>query len=657
MKVRKLFAIILVLSFMVMSFATVSVASDNVKAVASSITTASKTDVAQVIFNPQTIIVDGKKFRVEAYNIGGYNYFKLRDIAQLLNGTKSQFDVDGDTSTNTVIATPGKAYQPVGCELLIRTDNSNTCVPSTWKLMVNGLDISASKYIIGGYHFFRLRDLGTAFGFAVAYDDNSNTTIITTGKVSLVFNSEDYTLKTLTFGGKIITYRAYENIIYVSNPVDANYQIMNIYIPEEYYEGKSIGSFTAETAPIFLPNKVGGYMPAKPDSPNIDQDGNPNAALIALSKGYMVASPGARGRTLKDENGLLYTGKAPACIVDLKAAVRYLRYNDKIMPGSAERIISNGTSAGGAISALLGATGNNTDYEPYLEEIGAAGERDDIFAASCYCPITNLENADMAYEWQFNGINDYNFAGRKGTLTEEQIKVSNQLKAIFPQYLNSLNLRKPNGTALTLDSNGNGTFKDYVKSFLIASAQKALNRGEDLNNMNWITIKDETVVDIDFDKYMVYITRMKPTPAFDALDLSSWENNLFGTSTVDNQHFSKFSKENSTKGGSLADAKIVKMMNPMNYIGTKEATTAKYWRIRHGALDRDTSFAIPIILATKLQNEGFDVDFEIPWGIGHGGDYDLDELFAWIDNILKKHISHLLRFDSLHIRMMTWTFS
>ncbi|MGB9977363.1 subtype B tannase [Thermovenabulum sp.] len=480
-----------------------------------------------------------------------------------------------------------------------------------------------------------MRDLGTAFGFAVAYDSSTNSTVITSGKVSLVFNDKDYTIKTVTFGDKTITYRAYENIIYVSNPVDANYQIMNVYIPEEYFEGKNIGSYNAANAPIFLPNKVGGYMPAKPDSPGFKQDGSPNASLIALSKGYVVASPGARGRTLKAENGM-NTGKAPACIVDLKAAVRYLRYNDKIMPGSAERIISNGTSAGGAISSLLGATGNNADYEPYLEEIGAAATRDDIFAASCYCPITNLDNSDTAYEWEFNGVNEFNFAGRQGTLTEEQIKISNQLKAMFPAYVNSLGLKKADGTPLTLDSNGNGPFKDYVKSFLIASAQKALNKGVNLSAIDALTIKDGKVVDIDFEKYIKYITRMKPTPAFDALDLSSWENSLFGTATVDSQHFTKFSKENSTKDGTLADAKIIKMMNPMYYIGTKGTTTAKYWRIRHGAMDRDTSFAIPVILATKLQNEGYDVDFEIPWGVGHGGDYDLEELFNWIEETVKK---------------------
>ena len=52
--------------------------------------------------------------------------------------------------------------------------------------------------------------------------------------------------------------------------------------------------------------------------------------LVALSKGYVVASPGARGRTE-------LTGKAPAAIVDLKAAVRYLKANDKVMPGDAEK--------------------------------------------------------------------------------------------------------------------------------------------------------------------------------------------------------------------------------------------------------------------------------------------------------------------------------
>ena len=159
-------------------------------------------------------------------------------------------------------------------------------------------------------------------------------------------------------------------------------------------------------------------MPAKPSRPGLDKRaGNtPNAMLVALSKGYVVVSPGARGRTQKQ-------GKAPAAIVDLKVAVRYLRFNDARMPGDAEKIISNGTSAGGALSVLLGASGNSADYEPYLKALGAADARDDIFAVSAYCPISILERADAAYEWQFNGVNDY----QKIQMTQIDYNVERQL--------------------------------------------------------------------------------------------------------------------------------------------------------------------------------------------------------------------------------------
>ena len=55
----------------------------------------------------------------------------------------------------------------------------------------------------------------------------------------------------------------------------------------------------------------------------------------------MVASAGARGRTTKDSDGN-YTGKAPAGLVDLKAGIRYLKFNNKRMPGDANKIISMG---------------------------------------------------------------------------------------------------------------------------------------------------------------------------------------------------------------------------------------------------------------------------------------------------------------------------
>jgi len=469
---------------------------------------------------------------------------------------------------------------------------------------------------------------------------------------NLEFNADTYTVKTVDLKGQPVTFRAFEDIVYVQHPVDPKYERMNVYVPEEYYAGKSLGGYTAETAPIFFPNMVGGYMPGEPAKLGDNEGSNPgwaggtNAAIMALSKGLVVASPGARGRTTQDESGQ-YTGKAPACIVDLKAAVRYLRYNDKVMPGDAEKIISNGTSAGGALSALIGATGNNKEYEPYLKALGAAEARDDIFAVSAYCPITNLDHADMAYEWLFNGVNDYKNieismldfkVERKeiaGTLTAEQINMSDLLKSLFPVYLNSLGLKQADGTALTLDADGNGNFKEYIKSFVIASAQKALDSGKDLSALTWLTIQDGTVTDIVFDQYIAYAGRMKTPPAFDGLDLRSGENQLFGTATVDAQHFTQFSLEHSAVNGPLADASIVKLMNPLNYIGAEGTMTSTYWRIRHGTIDRDTSLAISVILATALENNGFNVDFALPWDRPHSGDYDLDELFAWIAQICR----------------------
>ena len=132
--------------------------------------------------------------------------------------------------------------------------------------------------------------------------------------------NKNYTTKTATVNGKTVTYRAYENIVYVAKPADIAYQTINIYIPEEYFKNKTVGKYNAKTAPIFFPNTVGGYMPGAAGIPGNGRDGQPDASLIALSNGYVVASPGARGRTLEKDGK--YTGKAPAVIVDLKAAVR-----------------------------------------------------------------------------------------------------------------------------------------------------------------------------------------------------------------------------------------------------------------------------------------------------------------------------------------------
>ena len=460
-------------------------------------------------------------------------------------------------------------------------------------------------------------------------------------KSPLRFDTSKYTTQQVTQGTQTFTVRAYEGIVYVANPVEEQYQQLNLYIPEAYFNGETINGFNAQTAPIFFPNGVGGYMPAKPLSLTGGKFKDTNNSLImALSKGFVVASPGARGRTSA-------TGKAPAVIVDLKAAVRYLKYNDKEIPGDANKIISNGTSAGGALSALLGASGDQAAYEPYLKELGAAPATDAIFAVSAYCPITNLENADKAYEWQFGNLSqyktmeismlDYNVQRtyKTGTFTPEQSKVSADLRKDFPAYLNSLQLKDSKGKRLTLNAKGEGSFKELLKQTIIAAAEKAQKEGTDLSQYSFLTLRNGKVTAINWEGYITYMERHKSPPAFDGLNLSTGENQLFGDSTTDKKHFTPYAFKNSIVESQMAEANTIKLMNPMSFIGKKNAHLPKYWRIRHGAKDSDTSAAISLILATALQNHHYIVDYALPWDKPHSGDYDLEELFDWAEKISK----------------------
>ena len=215
-------------------------------------------------------------------------------------------------------------------------------------------------------------------------------------------------------------------------------------------------------------------------------------------------------------------------------------------------------------------------------------------------------------------------------MTTEQVRLSALLKAEFPEYVNGLGLRGPDGALLRLDASGNGSFKDHVKGFVIASARKALASGQDLSSLTWVRIERGAVTDVDFEAYVRFAGRMKVAPAFDGQDLSSPENDLFGSETVKARHFTRFGRDRTTVPAAEAEPPVVRMMNAVSYVGAAGATTARYWRIRHGSVDRDTSLAVPVILATKLENSGRAMDFSLPWGRGHGGDYDLADLFDWI---------------------------
>ena len=482
----------------------------------------------------------------------------------------------------------------------------------------------------------------------------------TSAKISLAFDVKNYESRSSTIDNKEIKYRAFEYIPYVANPIDIDQQYMNIYVPEEYFNNGTVNGYNTQTAPIFMPNAVGGYMPSQAMAPKVE-NGKPNSVLYALSRGYVVASPATRGRTNKASDGN-FIGKAPAVIVDLQAATAYLHANNAAIPGNANRIITNGTSAGGAVSLLQGATGNSSDFQPYLQALGAATAPTNVYAVSAYAPITNLDAADMAYEWSYSGITSFNKVSmvqgelpqanvggtavppkrtmQRVNLNADDLAYSNLLKERFPDYVNNLQLHDSMGRILKLDKNGNGTFKSYVKTFIIDAANKAQAQGTDLSRHTYLVRDNKTgaIKDINWDVYNQFVSRSKAPGAFDSRANDSGENSLFGTSTTDNNHFTITAALHDTTSNQdvyVENAKVVTMMNPMNYLGSPAATNAQFYRIRYGTADSNTSIAIPLIVGTRAQNLGYKVDMSTPFNVDHSGDYDLEELFNWMDTIVK----------------------
>jgi hypothetical protein len=127
-----------------------------------------------------TVLVNGRSVAFDAYNIGGANYFKLRDLAYVLNGTAKQFEVGWNGAANAISLTSGRPYTAVGGEMAGKSGGAKTPTPTSSKLTLNGNTVSFEAYNIGGNNYFKLRDVGAAFDFGVTWDGAKNTVVIDT---------------------------------------------------------------------------------------------------------------------------------------------------------------------------------------------------------------------------------------------------------------------------------------------------------------------------------------------------------------------------------------------------------------------------------------------------------------------------------------------
>lgn len=129
----------------------------------------SKTSVAKT----QPVYIDGNKYNAVAYNIDDSNYFKLRDIAEMLNGTIKTFDIKYDASTNSIDMLSYFDYTSVGGELTAGDGETRTAVSSSAFLTLDGVPVQATCYNIDGNNYFKLRDITDALDCRVEWDDNN----------------------------------------------------------------------------------------------------------------------------------------------------------------------------------------------------------------------------------------------------------------------------------------------------------------------------------------------------------------------------------------------------------------------------------------------------------------------------------------------------
>jgi len=448
-------------------------------------------------------------------------------------------------------------------------------------------------------------------------------------------------------------------IMYCSSPADQTYEQMGIFVPGAYMNATANGngtytctvnstatvnSYTSLTAPIVIPVNTPGYSAQLPPS------GYSSDVAKYTAKGFIYLWPGCRGRT----HG------APLGVTDLKAAVRYFRYLQAIqnaVPGDTNRIFSFGMSGGGAQSAIFGASGNNSLYDVYLMAIGAeSAYKDNLCGSMCWCPITNLDQGDAAYEW--------NMGLTRGSLGSADAGISKGLAAEFATYVNAIGFKDPSsGNTLTLSSTSNGYYQNgSYYEYVMGVINDAITRYNTYNSAN-VSLYSTTDTTALYSFVSTYKKASKGLGAFDDYkQKSNPENTLFGIAGTAG-HFDQFlaplvstyapsyypSFESDLANTNVdADGKTVNerlmMYTPLYYLignstyysGGGSSDVAPYWRIRTGIDQGDTPLCTEIDLALALQNYSSvkSVDFETIWGQGHTMAEDMGDaetnFIAWV---------------------------
>lgn len=464
----------------------------------------------------------------------------------------------------------------------------------------------------------------------------------------------------------------YQGVYINANITNVQYQTMLIYVPKDYlttdeggnvtginYEA-TVNGYTAKTAPIVYWNECGGWRSSQPGACDTSY----------IEAGMIYVAAGARSRDATAEDGIK-SGKAPTQIVDLKSGVIQLRANRDVIPGNTDCIVSGGGSGAGEMSSVLGASGNMPEYYEYMYQSGTLGVTqnedgsyssvfpDDIYGAQCYCPIADLENADLAYAWWWCDLTGA--GGEKygnSTFSDFELRLQELEAEAFVAYINGLNLKDSDGNALTLTGLRSGSYYDSVLRNLSDALNAAVVAGNIdpensySNQDTWLAQNEDGTWQVtDLKGFMVGTglvnSRGKDIPGFDTFGLTA-ENDAFGYSDVRAVHYSKSvaavleaNYEELSQLDGFADADVdeyisqalyseestyishqVNLMNATEILlgndGFMSVDPAPFWRVRSGTSDQHTSFTIGYNLCLAAEMAGLDSDYHLVWNMGHG---------------------------------------
>ncbi len=144
--------------------------------------------------------VDGESVSMWAYKIdGGGVYFKLRDLAAVLNGSEKQFEVSWDGGKKAVSLTTGAAYTPVGGELSEASGDMGAVAayPPATSFYIDDRRIPIRAYLVNDAHYIQFLDLAVNIRFSTAIEEEKhfakiNTETYDTGLYSLFFLPEGW---------------------------------------------------------------------------------------------------------------------------------------------------------------------------------------------------------------------------------------------------------------------------------------------------------------------------------------------------------------------------------------------------------------------------------------------------------------------------------